>query len=238
MKPETGKAPAVQPLPSFSFLQQGTFRTLRTLCMLSWRPCSQHQVGLQQLQGGKGTRPSCPHHRALLFLPPGTLDLDSSCHVTPQPSSLKGPLWLHHGGSGSLHAENSMAVLLKTLGSKYGLWQHQQSETEVCQVRKKLFFKMKKTEGREVRHHNKIRNFQESRIQRPSLRGWCTMNKKIKINPTYKSFFINLKCTQHEHSNNNGQKDEPQYGPKSQVRLCALHKLQITIYRFWSAKPL
>lgn len=206
MKPETGKAAAIQPLRSFSFPQQGTFRTLRTLCMLSQRPCSQHQVGLEQLQCGEGTRPSCPHHQALLSLPPGTLDLDPSCHVTPQPSSLKGPLWLHHRMSGSLCAENSVAVLLKTLGSKHGLWQHQQSETEVCQVRKKLFFKIKETEGREVRDHNKIRDFQESRMQRPSLRGWSSINKNIKMNPTYKSFFINLKCTQHEHSNNNGQK--------------------------------
>lgn len=42
MKLETEKAAAIQPLPSSSFLQQGPFRTLRTLCMLSSRPFSQH----------------------------------------------------------------------------------------------------------------------------------------------------------------------------------------------------
>lgn len=37
------------------------------------------------------------------------------------------------------------------------MWQQQQTETEVCQVREKLLLKLKKTDGRQLRGHNEIK---------------------------------------------------------------------------------
>lgn len=109
MKPETEKAAANPALPSLSFYS---------------RAHSEACAGkLQARQPAPGWPRAAAVWvpQALLLLPPGPW--------IGIPQAMSGSL---QRLSGSLCAESSMAVLLKTLGAGCGQWQQSESETRVC----------------------------------------------------------------------------------------------------------